>query len=321
MLSVSTAGQPGLDLSVVLPVFEEQERIEALLHDLVQTLQATGRSFEVIAVDDGSSDATAEALQRALDAAPGVLRVARHLQNRGNGAALRTGIRLAQGELVVTMDADGQHNPADIAGLLEQIPPYDLVVGARTQGYRGSWYRGLANGFYNRFASWLTRRPIADLTSGFRAMRREVVNHFLPLFPEGFSAPTTTTMAFLKAGYNVTFVPIQVGQRTAGQSKIRLWRDGARFLTIILRMIMLYDPLRIFLPVGSWLAVLGLAAWIAGLWAAGRLVVPNSAIFLFSAALMTWLLGLVSDQIAGSRVQYHGDETIYLLEAQHDLAP
>jgi len=125
-------------------------------------------------------------------------------------------------------------------------------------------------------------------------------------------------MAFLKAGYNVTFVPIQVGQRTSGQSKINLWRDGARFVTIILRMIMLYDPLRIFLPVGIWLSLLGGAAWIAGLWVAGRLVVPNSAILLFSAALMTWLLGLVSDQIAGTRVQYHGDETIYLMEAQRE---
>jgi glycosyltransferase involved in cell wall biosynthesis len=309
-----------VQVSVVLPVFEEQERITGLLQDLVRTLEGAGRTFEVIAVDDGSSDGTPESLQRALDRAPGRVRVARHLHNRGNGAALRTGIRLAQGDIVVTMDADGQHNPADIAALLDQIPPYDLVIGARTLGYRGSWYRGLANGFYNRFASWLTRRRIPDLTSGFRAMRREVVEHFLPLFPDGFSAPTTTTMAFLKAGYNVTFVPIQVGQRTSGQSKISLWRDGTRFVTIILRMIMLYDPLRIFLPVGVWLAALGVAAWAAGLWAAGRLVVPNSAIFLFSAALMTWLLGLVADQIAGSRVQYHGDETIYLLETDRDSA-
>jgi hypothetical protein len=148
-------------------------------------------------------------------------------------------------------------------------------------------------------------------------MRREVVDHFLPLFPEGFSAPTTTTMAFLKAGYNVAFVPIQVGQRTAGQSKIRLWRDGASLRDHHPRMIMLYDPCGSS-AVGSWLAVFGLAAWLAGLWVAGRLVVPNSAIFLFSAALLTWLLGLVSDQIAGTRVQYHGDETIYLMEAQRE---
>ena len=318
MLSDTPEGAMGVEISVVLPVFEEQDRIAGLLQELVQALQASGRTYEVIAVDDGSSDGTPDSLQRALDAAPGKVRVARHLENRGNGAALRTGIRLAVGEVVVTMDADGQHSPADIAKLLEQIPPYDLVVGARIQGYRGSWYRGLANGFYNRFASWLTRRKIEDLTSGFRAMRREVVDHFLPLFPEGFSAPTTTTMAFLKAGYNVAFVPIQVGQRTAGQSKIRLWRDGSRFFTIILRMIMLYDPLRIFLPVGVWLSLLGVAAWLAGLSVAGRLVVPNSAIFLFSAALLTWLLGLVSDQIAGTRVQYHGDETIYLMEAQRE---
>lgn len=320
MLRESRIADQNLEVSVVLPVFEEQEGIAALLQELVRALQVTGRTFEVIAVDDGSSDNTLEALQQALDAAAGKVRVARHLQNRGNGAALRTGIRLARGEVVVTMDADGQHSPANIPALLEHIPPYDLVIGARTQGYRGSWYRGLANGFYNRFATWLARRRIDDLTSGFRAMRREVVDHFLPLFPDGFSAPTTTTLAFLKAGYNVAFVPIQVRQRTAGRSKIRLWHDGTRFVTIILRMIMLYDPLRIFLPVGLWLAALGLAAWAAGLLAAGRLVIPNSAIFLFSAALTTWLLGLVSDQIAGSRVQYHGDETIYLLEERQESA-
>ena len=184
------------------------------------------------------------------------------------------------------------------------------MIGARTQGYGGRWHRNLANRIFRLAASWLTRKPIDDLTSGFRAMRRSAVEHFLPLFPDGFSAPTTTTMAFLKAGYSVGFVPVEVRQRSGGKSKIRLWSDGTRFITIILRMIMLYDPLRIFLPVGGLLFVLGLAAWGAGLWNAGRLVIPNSAVFMFSAALMTWLLGLISDQISSTRVQYHGDETL-----------
>ena len=304
-----------LQVSVVLPVFEEEATIGPLVTELVSSLSTAGLAFEIVAVDDGSGDATLEALGEAHRRYPDQLRIARHLINKGNGAALRTGIRVARGEIVVTMDADGQHSPEYISKLTALIPPYDLVIGARTHGYPGRWHRNLANRFYQTFASWLTKKQIEDLTSGFRAMRRSAVEHFLPLFPEGFSAPTTTTMAFLKAGYNVAFVPISVRQRVAGKSKIHLWQDGGRFVTIILRMIMLYDPLRIFLPVGAILGALGLAAWAAGIWNAGRLVVPNSAVFLFSAGLMIWLLGFISDQISSTRVQYHGDETLLLEES------
>jgi glycosyltransferase involved in cell wall biosynthesis len=299
---------------VVLPVFEEQAVVRTLIPDIVRTLQAIEPSFEVVAVDDGSKDGTLETLSALRREHPDRLWVAHHAVNRGNGAALRTGIRLARGEIVITMDADGQHLPGDIPRLLEAIPPSDLVIAARTAGYRGGFLRGLANAFYNRFASWLARRKIDDLTSGFRAMRREAVLHFLPLFPEGFSAPTTTTLAFLKAGYNVTFVPIPVGRRTAGKSKIRPWEDGSRFVMLILRMTMLYDPLRIFLPMGVGLSVLGVAAWAAGWIQAQRLVFPNSAIFLFSAAILVWLLGFISDQISSTRIHYHGDETVSMVD-------
>lgn len=303
-----------LELSIVLPVYEEQEAVKTVLPELISFLKEFGRSFEVIAVEDGSRDDTLGVLTALSESHPDHLRIAHHLTNRGNGAALRTGIRLARGEIVVTMDADGQHAASDIPKLLEQMPPYDLVVASRTEGYGGSWYRNAANRFYNRFASWLTKATIMDLTSGFRAMRRKVVTHFLPLFPDGFSAPTTTTMAFLKAGYNVTFIPVHVEQRAAGKSKIRLWEDGVRFLMVILRMIMLYDPLRIFLPLGLTLAVLGLLSWIAGILFAGRLVVPNSSTLALSSALMICLLGLISDQIANSRIQYHGDESVVVIE-------
>jgi hypothetical protein len=208
------------------------------------------------------------------------------------------------------MDADGQHAPEDIPSLLRGMPPYDLVIGARTGSYAGSWYRGAANRFYNAFSSWLSRTEIKDLTSGFRAMRRDVALHFLPLFPQGFSAPTTTTLAFLKAGYNVAFVPIHVGQRSGGKSKIRLWEDGARFVLVILRMIVLFDPLRVFLPMGVALMLIGLIAWVAGILAAQRLVLPNSAIFLFSTAILVWLLGFVADQISAMRIPYFGDEHV-----------
>ena len=298
------------DISVILPVFNEVGTISSLIHGVIESLSNENHDFEVIVVDDGSEDKTLEVLRELKGEFPQLMRVAHHVINRGNGAALRTGIRIAQGEIVVTMDADGQHSGADIPLLIANIPPYDLVVGSRIEGYKGSWYRGVANRFYNRFASWLSQTDVKDLTSGFRAMRRQAVMHFLPLFPNGFSAPTTTTLTFLKAGYNVTFIPIKVGQRVAGESKISVWKDGMRFIMIILRMIMLYDPLRIFLISGGVLSLLGVLAWIAGLINAERLVFPNSAIFLFSTAIVTWLLGLVSDQITSTRIHYYGDESV-----------
>jgi glycosyltransferase involved in cell wall biosynthesis len=297
-------------VSVVLPIYEEAGSVESLVDRIEATLRRQAVSFEIVAVDDGSKDETQQTLHTLEARHRRHLVVVRHLVNKGNGAALRSGIRVARGEIVVTMDADGQHAPEDIPRLLQEMPPYDLVIGARTGSYVGSWYRGAANRFYNVFSSWLARTEIKDLTSGFRAMRREIAVHFLPLFPQGFSAPTTTTLAFLKAGYNVAFVPIHVGQRSSGKSKIRLWEDGVRFVMLIVRMIVMYDPLRIFLPTGTLLSILGVLAWIAGLAHAQRLVFPNSSIFLFSAALLVWLLGLMADQIASTRVHYQGDETI-----------
>ncbi|MDF1499254.1 MAG: glycosyltransferase family 2 protein [Anaerolineales bacterium] len=300
-------------LSIVLPVFEEADLIQGLIEGIFGVLQDEYSELEVVVVDDGSEDGTTEVLKQLKREYGDVLVVARHLINRGNGAALRTGINIARGEIVVTMDADGQHSPDDIPNLLAQIPPYDLIIGARLEDYEGGWYRNAANGFYNRFASWLSRREIKDLTSGFRAMRRDVVRHFLPLFPQGFSAPTTTTLAFIKGGYNVGFLPIHVQQRKAGKSKIRIFEDGSRFILIIIRMVMLYDPLRIFIPAGVALFLLGCMAWGAGLVNAGRLVFPNSAIFLYSAAMLIWLLGLIADQLANTRISYHGDEIVNLL--------
>lgn len=299
-------------LSVVLPIFEEGEMIKELIPEIVETLSAEGIQFEIVAVDDGSKDATPAVLKTLKQNHPDRLTIVSHLYNRGNGAALRTGTRVARGDVIVYMDSDGQHSPGDIPKLLSRIPPYDLVVGARSKSYPGVWYRNLANRFYNRFASWLSGRRVADLTSGFRAFRRSVGLHFLHLYPAGFSTPTTMTLAFLKAGYNVVYETIDVRSRSVGRSKIRLWDDGVRFVIIILRMIMLFDPLRIFLPTGVSLMIVGVVAWIAGLIQAGRLVLPNSAIFLFIAALLTSLLGLVSSQIANTRIQYHGDETIVI---------
>lgn len=307
-----------LAVSVVLPIFEEAIIIQTLIPDIVQTLEEEGISFEIIAVDDGSNDDTAQILRQLKVDYPHVLRVVRHVYNKGNGAALRTGTRVARGEVVLYMDSDGQHLPSEIPKVLSKIPPYDLVIGSRTKDYRGGWMRKFANGFYNKFATWLTSTQISDLTSGFRALRRSVADHFLHLYPSGFSAPTTITLTCLKAGYNVAFTPVHVEPRKAGKSKIRIWNDGSRFVIIILRMIILYDPLRIFLPVGIVLSILGIWAWLAGLLQAQRLVLPNSAIFLFIAAILTWLLGLISGQIANSRIYYHGDETIMVDDLAYD---
>lgn len=308
--STTGRGYDDIEISVVLPIFEEEETIKSLIPSIIHVLSEQGFTFEVIAVDDGSKDNSLRVLRDLKQTHPDTLRVVQHLHNKGNGTSLRTGIRVARGVIVVTMDADAQHDPEDILNFLAEIPPYDLVIGARTESYKGSWSRGVANRFYNWFASWLSRTEVKDLTSGFRAMRRDAVLHFLPLFPNGFSAPTTTTLAFLKAGYNVTFLPIHVDKRAAGKSKISLWGDGTQFIMIILRIIMLYDPLRIFFPSGIVLGLLGFLAGIAGILNAHRLVISNSAILLFLAAILTWLLGLIASQVASTLIQYHGDETI-----------
>jgi glycosyltransferase involved in cell wall biosynthesis len=308
---------PGI--SVVLPVFEEAEAIADVIQEIADRLNDLGQEFEILAVDDGSKDGTAEVLDGLRQRLGGHLRVARHVYNKGNGAALRTGARLARGDVVVYMDSDGQHQASEIPKLLDRIPPFDLVIGARDHRYKSAWHRKLANRFYNRFASWLSKSQVTDLTSGFRAMRRKPLQHFLPLYPSGFSTPTTITLSFLKAGYNVTYVPVEVRRRRKGSSKISLWRDGSTFVLIILRMIMLYDPLRIFLPVSVSLSLLGVLAWIAGAVQAQRLVLPNSAIFLFTAALISMLLGLVSGQVSSSRIFYHGDETVLVDDEPTEL--
>jgi glycosyltransferase involved in cell wall biosynthesis len=309
---------PAPRISIILPVFEEESTIEGVIVEIVDTLSDNPFSYEIVAVEDGSKDRSLSILRQLQQCYPHRLRIARHTYNKGNGASLRTGIRIARGEIVVCMDADGQHTAKSIPEMVALIPEYDMVVGYRTENYQGSWYRNLANRFYNFFASWLTSFKVMDLTSGFRAMRREAVLHFLPLYPSGFSAPLTVTLAFLKAGYTLTYVPVHVHPRAGGKSKVNLIKDGSAFFMLLLRMIMLYDPLRIFLPVSGGLIILGILAWVLGILNAGRLLFPNSTIFLFSAALLTILLGLISNQLVNTRIHYYGDESITIYEGQND---
>lgn len=304
-----------LAISVILPVYHEEESIESCLNALVKVLEDVSLDYEIIAVDDGSTDRSLTVL-RGLQEQYDRLRVARHLRNRGYGAALRTGVRLARGEIVVFMDADGQHVPEEIPRLLEHIPPYDLVIGYRTRNYVGHWYRNVGNRFYNWLASRLTGHDIKDLTSGFRAMRRVAMLHFLSLLPAGFSASATGTLAFLKAGYNVHFVPVNVRPRSRGQSKVNLVTDGWRFLLLTLKIIVFYDPLRIFGPLAGLFTVLGLVSWIWGILAAGRLLLPNSTVLFGMLALLSVLEGIISSQIAAERVHYFGDELITIYEGK-----
>ena len=277
-------------VSIVVPAFNE----EPAIGPLVQALCAGGAWHEIIVVDDGSSDATSE---RARVAGATVVR---HPYNKGNGAAVKTGIRRATGEFVLIVDGDGQHRAADAVRLASHLGEYDLVIGARSTGTQATRARLIGNAALNRLAGYLTGRTIPDMTSGFRGARRSHLREFLHLLPNGFSTPTTTTLAFIKAGYNVRFEPIEADARV-GHSKIRLVRDGAKFLLIVMKIVTLFSPLRVFLPISlaSFLVGTGYAAWTI----ATQSHVTNSSVLLIMLAVVVFLVGLVSEQIAALRFE------------------
>jgi glycosyltransferase involved in cell wall biosynthesis len=274
--------------SVVIPAFNEAASIASVVGDL----RCAGPWTEILVVDDGSTDDTG-----AQAAASGAT-VIRHPYNKGNGAAVKTGIRHATGACVLIVDADGQHRPADAVKLVAQLDDYDLVVGARSTESQATAARRIGNAFLNWMASYLTERPIPDLTSGFRAARREQLLEFLHLLPNGFSTPTTTTLAFIKAGYNVAFEPIDARQRS-GRSKIRFAHDGARFLLILLKIVTLFSPLRIFLPLSALSFAVGSIYGVWNMIATGK--IPNGAVILILFAVIVFLVGLVSEQVASLR--------------------
>lgn len=280
-------------LSIVLPAKNESAAINAT----VTGIRRYYPDAEVIVVNDGSTDNTA-----AVAEAAGVS-VLHHPYSKGNGAAIKTGARAASGEIIVFMDADGQHNPADISRLLALIEQgHDMVVGARQRGSQASVGRGLANGLYNRLASWMTGHRVEDLTSGFRAVRANKFREFLYLLPNGFSYPTTSTMAFFRAGYSVAYVPIHAAQRI-GKSHIRLLRDGTRFLLIIFKIGTLFSPVKIFAPVALAMFLLASGWYGYTLYSFGRFT--NMSALLYSGAVMVFLMGLISEQITA--LMYKGD--------------
>ena len=286
-----------MSISVVIPAKNES----ASLPGLIGNILSLHPNAEVIVVDDGSTDKTAE-LSRSAGA-----KVVSHPYSKGNGAAIKTGARNASKDIIVFMDADEQHRPEDIAILLDRLKDnVDMVVGSRDASGQASTSRRFANGLYNRLASWMTGQTVRDLTSGFRAVRRNKFLEFLNLLPNGFSYPTTITMSFFRAGYTVVYQPIVVQARMEGTSShINLTRDGMRFFLIIFKVGTLYSPLKLFLPVSFSFFLLGASYYAYTYFSDGRFT--NMGALLFITSVLVFLIGLVSEQITA--LMYKDDKS------------
>jgi len=272
-------------ISIILPAKNEAEALRGLL----PRLRAAQPSAEIIVVDDGSTDGT-----KGICGEHGVQCLSSPY-SMGNGAAIKRGARAARGEILVFMDADGQHSPDSIQPLLDRLTGgYDMVVGSRSWSDQAGVSRGVANTLYNRIASWMTGFKVMDLTSGFRAVRADKFREFLYLLPNGFSYPTTITMAFFRSAYPLSYFPIPVAQRI-GKSHIRPLRDGVRFLLIIFKIATLYSPLKLFFPAAACFFWLGLVNYIYSFLTVHRFT--NMSVLLFSASVIVFLIGLISEQI------------------------
>ena len=280
------------EISIIIPVFNEADKLSELLNN-IRALRLA--SAEIIVIDDGSTDGSSDV---AMNAGANVIR---HPYNIGNGAAIKSGIRAAHGRLLVFMDGDGQHKPQDILKLLAQAKNYHMVVGARAKGSKRRFHRYAANVVYNLLASYVTRFKVKDLTSGFRLLSRLDALRFIDLLPNTFSYPTTLTLAFLRSGLTVKYVPIQTLYRS-GQSKISLVTDGVRFLLIITKIATLFAPFRVFLPVSGFFFCTGIGYYIYTYVTQGRFT--NMAVLLLTTAVIVFMLGLVSEQIALLRMEH-----------------
>jgi glycosyltransferase involved in cell wall biosynthesis len=279
-------------ISIVIPAFNEG----ATIAQVVRAAREHCPDAEVVVVDDASTDGTAD------EAARAGARVIRRPYNLGNGAGVKTGIRAASGDIILILDGDGQHDPADIPRLLAHVGPYDLVIGERSRTSQQNAVRWLGNLVLNRLGTYLVGIEMRDLTSGFRAMRRDVMADFLHLLPNRFSWPTTSALAFAKAGYHVRFVPITVYKRAAGRSTQELLPNGIKFTLIILRIATLFSPLRIFFPIFVLLETLAVTAYVWSIAEGGAwLHLPPSTVMFFLGGIVLFLFGLISEQIASLR--------------------
>ncbi|CAD9195826.1 glycosyltransferase family 2 protein [Acinetobacter bohemicus] len=274
-----------MKISIVLPAKNESGAIGQTIEHIKQLQLA----HEIIVVNDGSTDSTKTVAEHA------GATVVTHPYSKGNGAAIKTGARTATGDIIVFMDADGQHDPQDIPRLIEKIEQgYDLVVGARQKGSQASVGRGIANALYNNLATYMTEQKVEDLTSGFRAVRADKFREFLYLLPNGFSYPTTSTMAFFRAGYSVTYVPIHAAKRI-GKSHIQPLKDGMRFFLIIFKIATLFSPLKMFLPIAVVLFLMATGWYGYTLYELHRFT--NMSALLYTGGIMIFLMGLISEQI------------------------
>jgi len=281
-------------VSVIIPVYNEGNSVG----DLVSGIKSRYPDFDIIVIDDGSTDNTADEAQQA------GARVYSHPYNIGNGAAVKSGIRAANGDILVFMDGDGQHDPEDMAKLLGYIPQFDMVVGARSMGDQASLGRALANKAYNWFASYVAKFPVKDLTSGFRAVKSNIAKSFVYLLPNTYSYPATITLGVLRGGMSVKYVPIKMRKRRSGKSNIKLFQDGVRFFMIITRICTLYSPMRVFLPVSFTMFLLGVANYIYTYVVNSRFT--NMSVFLFVAAIIIFMMSLISEQICQMRFERRG---------------
>jgi glycosyltransferase involved in cell wall biosynthesis len=278
-------------ISIIIPAHNEAENIG----NLVREIRTLYPAAEVIVVNDGSKDETANVAYEA------GAEVYSHPYNIGNGAAIKSGIRAASGDIMVFMDADGQHNPEDVARLLELFPEYDMVVGARSFAGQASFGRAVGNKIYNWLGSYVAKFPIHDLTSGFRAVKADIAHGFLYLLPNTYSYPTTLTLGVLRTGRSLKYIPIRTQPRKQGTSGIKLFRDGVRFFMIIIRICTLYSPMRVFLPVSFSMILLGLINYAFTYFTQGRFT--NMSALLLTNGVLVFMMSLISEQISQMRFE------------------
>ncbi|MFO7605360.1 MAG: glycosyltransferase family 2 protein [Desulfurivibrionaceae bacterium] len=287
-----TDPQNQTEVTILLPAYNE----ELAIGSTVRNLRDRYPGYEVLVVDDGSSDDTARMAEEA------GARVKSHPYNIGNGAAIKTGLRAATGDWIIMMDADGQHEPEDVARLLVYQEGYDMVIGARTRKSDTSMHRDIANKLYNAMASFVCKFKVEDLTSGFRLIRRETAMEFIHLLPNTFSYPSTLTLACLRSGLGIKYIPIET-RRRKGKSKIKLFQDGARFFIIITKIATLFSPLRVFLPISFLFFITGFGYYAYTFITANRF--SNMSALLLSTAIIIFMMGLVSEQITQLRYDRH----------------